>query len=113
VRNPATGNCLTITQTTANVQSGIKFQACAFDAGVQGQFFETTQQVQYSPGYESLRSYGPSTFDVPLDREFRGGNGPIREQFSAWGLDRRDNLTIVVDRANYTQQGLSATLYAA
>jgi hypothetical protein len=94
------------------VQSGIKFQSCAFDKGVQGQFFEATQQVQYSPGYESLRSYGASTFDVPLDREFRGGQGPNREQFSAWGLDRRDNLTIVVDRANYTQQGLSATLYA-
>jgi hypothetical protein len=44
------------------------------------------------------------------DYEFRNRQGPNREQFSAWSLDRKDNVTVQVARANYTQVGLSAQL---
>jgi hypothetical protein len=83
---------------------------CNFANAVQGQFFESYQQVQYAPGYEYVKSVGGSTFDLIQDYEFRNRQGPNREQFSAWSLDRKDNVTVQVARANYTQVGLSAQL---
>jgi hypothetical protein len=109
VRNPATKNCLTIKNTTANVVSGLDFEPCNFASAVQGQFFETYQYNQYAPYYESLRSIGGSTFDLIQDYEYNH-QGPERPQFSAWSLSRKDNITVQVDRFNYTQEGLSAQL---
>lgn len=104
VRNPATAHCLTIRNFNASA-SDLVFAPCVAAPNDTAQVFDATQQVLYSPNYAKVTSYGFVELDV--HQTFTGS------QFFAWSLDRKDNKTVQVVMADYTQVGLSADLLEA